>query len=339
VLLFPGVLVAAALVILLPKRDLFRQRDFVFLLVLLLFTLIAAFIFDPKLGMPRDWDLFSFFGFPLVLFGYYFMVRSRAVIKGSSQAAGLCVALGLFSLAPRVIAQTSPDIALTQVYSYSQLDLKRSMFLFQRIHGYYWERGQYERSPLLSLDWESLFPELGLITRSMELREQGQRSEAARLLERAVEHNPLFAPSYCNLGSCYLELGQIDRALAVLEIAEGLNPHSVGMLNDLGYAYLRAGRMADAAECWKRALAIDDRYMPVRLKLLDYYAATGNEQQYFQLLVSTAESEEAPASVHKVLGDWYLDQGSTERAAMQYRRALEKGLDSTELNGVWQRIP
>lgn len=41
----------------------------------------TAFVFDPKLGMPRDWDLFSFAGVPLILGLAYLLLNVPSVVS------------------------------------------------------------------------------------------------------------------------------------------------------------------------------------------------------------------------------------------------------------------
>ncbi|MBV9541259.1 MAG: tetratricopeptide repeat protein, partial [Alphaproteobacteria bacterium] len=54
--------------------------------------------------------------------------------------------------------------------------------------------------------------------------------------------------------------GRYREALADLQRAENLAPDDVPVLNALGLAYARQGRMADAVACFDRILALDPNF-------------------------------------------------------------------------------
>lgn len=58
-------------------------------------------------------------------------------------------------------------------------------------------------------------------------------------------------------GNTSLDHGEVDQAVAQLEQAAALVPHASEIQNDLGVAYLAAGRSADARRAFERAVDLD----------------------------------------------------------------------------------
>ena len=95
-------------------------------------------------------------------------------------------------------------------------------------------------------------------------RLRGRLDEARVELLRAVEDPRTGAAPWIKLGALELEQGHLDSSIARLERARALAPASVEMLNYLGEAYRRAGRVSDARLAWQRSLALDPRQADLR---------------------------------------------------------------------------
>lgn len=91
------------------------------------------------------------------------------------------------------------------------------------------------------------------------LNESGQLSEATAALETAVKLDPAYAQAWYNLGLAYNTDHRADRAIEMIEKAEGLARNPL-------YPYARAtilarqGRMDEARGAAKTALSIDPNY-------------------------------------------------------------------------------
>lgn len=339
IMLFPGLLVAAASIVSAGPGKRRFGHDYMFLLVLLVTSIVVVFVIDPNLGMPRDWDLFAFSGISVVVSGFYMILRLSSGARTATLAALLAILLGFMSLIPRVISQVVPKLCLAQVYDYARLDLKRNLFFLQQLHQYYWDHGQSERSPLMSFDYDEQFPEYGLLLAALELKKQGNCVDAVPILKRAITLNPTMVPPYSNLGSCYLDLGFPDSALLPLRIADGLSPHRILTILDLGQAYLRTGSLEKARRCFERALEINSDFIPARVRLLELYSLTLERHNYVGLLLETAAMPNAPASVNKELGDYYVEVLQFDRAREEYLLAIRKGLPEDDVREILETFP
>ena len=88
------------------------------------------------------------------------------------------------------------------------------------------------------------------------LAERGQRlEEAERLARRAVELAPRSPQALDALAAVLVRRGDGPGALSALEHADAMGGNDLRVVEHLGDAYRAAGRPADAAAAWRRALA------------------------------------------------------------------------------------
>jgi lipoprotein NlpI len=107
---------------------------------------------------------------------------------------------------------------------------------------------------------------LGAAERAFLLNKRGvgrigmQRRElAAQDFEAALEAQPAFAPALTNLGNLLFDAGDVEGAIARYERAIALDSeYAVAHLN-LGAAYKRAGRIADAVRALRQAERLERR--------------------------------------------------------------------------------
>ncbi len=99
------------------------------------------------------------------------------------------------------------------------------------------------RSPILET-------QLGMI-----LRHAGRRDDALKWLNDATASQPPFPPAFLEYGSLLLQLNRRDEAIAVLERGLALVPNFSEILVHLGSAYAGRGERAKATEFFARAIA------------------------------------------------------------------------------------
>jgi tetratricopeptide (TPR) repeat protein len=94
--------------------------------------------------------------------------------------------------------------------------------------------------------------------------------EAAATFERAVAIAPNDARAYLSLGAVYLAMGDFDRAIPMFDRSSLITPTGLALSN-LGTAYYRLGRFADAAAAYERAIRLDAKAPLVHGNLGDAY--------------------------------------------------------------------
>ena len=339
ILLLPGLPLVAVTLFFLPLKKVFRQREYHYLLILLVSTLGAVFIFDPKLGMPRDWDLFSFSGVPLVILGYYLVLENRRFIKSYITVTVLSIVLGFLSFFPRVMSQVVPEVSVGHCKNYFELDKMKNRTARLILITFYRKAGDENMAQLERERWRADFPEKRLVDSAVVLINTGHPLEAVPLLRRVLQINPLYADAWLNLGTCYTYLQDYDLAIKYLIIANGLNPYNAQFLNDLGAAYLYMANYQRAEKALKQSVSFDTTLFQALFNLVQLYALQNDEDKYYQYFLKLVSRSEASAEVLKGLGDSNLRRRDYRRAAEAYRVAVQKGLDSAYVNQLTEKYP
>jgi len=92
-------------------------------------------------------------------------------------------------------------------------------------------------------------------------------TDALPLLERAVELRPKEGIIIDSLGWAHYRLRHLEHAAALLERASRLSPKNAEMQYHLGAVYAGLGRTEDAKKRFRRALDIDQAFLPARAAL------------------------------------------------------------------------
>lgn len=83
--------------------------------------------------------------------------------------------------------------------------------------------------------------------------QQGQHAAAIAEFQKAAELAPDFGPAFVDLGVAYMKVNRYADAVAPLEKAQRLDPAIPGLQSMLGYAWLFQGYAARAIPCFKAA--------------------------------------------------------------------------------------
>lgn len=338
-LLLPGLPVLGVMFVATRDRRLLRRPEFRFLILLLLSTLGAVYIFNPGIGMPRNWDLFSIAGPPMAVFGFYFTLQARAAERPRLVATVLAICLGFLVLLPRAVSQVYPEIARTHFKHYATLDKLRNRNAWMLLLRSAREEEDTKALQQELMDWKKGFPEETILLQGKSLRDQGQFASAAVYFKQAIELNPIYHDAWSHLGEAYLRMKRYDSAMILLKIADGLNPYNSGTLNNMGSAYFYRRDFERAEECWIRAAIVDTSVFQPLFNLTRMYQALKQEGKYFDALVKLASHAEAPHSVVRELADYYLRKGQVLPAAATYRIALRKGLDTAYVKDLIVKYP
>ena len=338
-LLVPGLLIVIVALFGRSVRHILKQRPSIYLLILIASVLGAALIFDPKLGMPRDWDLFAFAGVPVVVFVISlllkvdFPTRSRLLVVGS--VAGLAILL----LIPRAFSLANTEMSLAHFENQLLLDQLKNKNATTLLMNYYIENGNDEAARRIWRYSKETFPEDEAAQEAMSMVARGQYLQAEQTLMGILERDPLSWNAFTTLGACYFYMNKPDSAIVVLDIALGINPHGPRALNNKAAAHLRKGDFARAEALWLESHYLDSITIEPLSGLVELYKATRNEQQYFQYLIKLTSLPTAPMTYYRDVGDYYLTKGQLDAAVNAYRRALDKGLDSTYVLELLSKSP
>src|ERR1039458_5047782 len=117
---------------------------------------------------------------------------------------------------------------------------------------------------------------------------------AEQEFHRALDLNPNFAQAHHWYGNLLLgPAGRHEEAISELQRAQELDPLSVIINADTGFAYYLAGRYDLALQAYQRVLATNPNFVPIRYYLAQYYRQTG---QYDLWLKENLENDRLSGS-------------------------------------------
>lgn len=145
-----------------------------------------------------------------------------------------------------------------------------------------------------------------------------------RLLNAELEKKVFAGFAFDELVRIYKVEGKYGRLVDVCEKVVAAQPDDVGFLNDLGDAYLRAGRAGEAVKVFMKMTEMDPDASAAYCGLGNARIAAedfdGAEEAYKQAVA--IDPTEAGSFYHK-LANAYLHAGHYERAEKAYRKCLE----------------
>lgn len=158
----------------------------------------------------------------------------------------------------------------------------------------------------------------------------GDMETALAALEIAVEINPSLAESRTNLGNIYLQKDKIEEAIYQYEAALKINPSDAKTHNNLGNAYIRRGWLTNAVGHYQQSIELDANFTEAYRNLATAYCKDEKFGQAQMILNRAIDLEPENALLYSQLGDVYSKMGDCEKAMFQYQKALKKKGDLAE---------
>lgn len=135
-------------------------------------------------------------------------------------------------------------------------------------------------------------------------------ADARKYYERAIKANPRYPEAINNLGTIYYAKKSYRRAINQYRKALRISPNSASIHSNLGTGYFARKDYKRAAEAWQQALALDP----------DVFETRNSRGVLLQ-----ERSVDERAKFHYYMAKMYAKSGSTERALLYIRKALEEG--------------
>jgi tetratricopeptide (TPR) repeat protein len=321
------------------SQELSRRPSYRFLTVAFFCCLAMVFVLDPKLGMPRDWDLFSFAGIPIVMFWYLFLLDQRVEITKRITVLMLSLSLGAIVLIPRAVIFASQDHSVQMIKSYVNLDHTKSKNLCF-ILGQELERwGRVVEATETFQLVNAQYPEIAMNEQSQQQLNEGRVADAISMTNQALHLNPIFPDAYSNLGTAYLASGQLNDALEQYRISYGLNPGNVKIRFNLANVYARFGNTSESRLWLERSLDIDSSFSPaiVGMAIVAVAENRSDEIPYWLDRLSAAQEVE-PVFVGDLVRQ-LLRKNLYDLAARAITIGQEHGVDSTTVAGFVRDFP
>ena len=189
---------------------LFKRADTIFLLLLTLTGLGFMWVIDPKLGMPRDWDLLSLSAFGLTLVAVHLLGKRQ--IMALKRLAIPLIIYAVCASVPYLCMNLTADSAIKYVKYFIDLDVQKSLPATVVLRTYY--KNQEYQPAVDSLDalYNKRYQNKIKIRQAINAMHSGD-IETARRLAATVKPLRYFANYHDMLSNLYRHAGDQDRAL------------------------------------------------------------------------------------------------------------------------------
>ena len=338
-LLIPGLLILLVSFFNLPLRRLWKRDSFKFLVIGSISVIGGGFIFDPKLGMPRDWDLFSFIALPISILLYHSLISNSKKLPGMGTIILLSVSLGFLSLIPRAVVQADEDASVALFNDYIRLDKIKNRTSRVLLVKFYNDKKLIQLASKTFVEWKDDFPEENILKEGIAKLSERKIDEAYNLVNRALSLNPAYGDAYGILGMCMVEYNKQEAAIEPLEICVALNPSNSVALNTLGlvYTYLKKYDMAE--KYLLKAVSIDTLGFKIYYNIYKFYKLTGRNKNLFHFLKKSSEKKDAPLHVLQELLNYYLINKQYSQAASFINSNLVIKYDSLYISKLVDSYP
>jgi len=158
--------------------------------------------------------------------------------------------------------------------------------------------------------------------------------ESRRVLERALQLNPLNTDHSANLARLHRTWGQmasdsaqqvekLDKALEYYHQATSLSPHNAQLFNEWGQVYYILGDREKALEKYQYSLSLDQEYDQTYLLLGGLYLNEKELDKAAQAYSRALELSPTIVEAHSALGYIYSQQGKLQEAVEENLKVLE----------------
>lgn len=321
------------------RRVVTRSDRYRFLFAAAIAGVGLVFVFDPKLGMLRDWDLFAYASVPVVLFWSLFCLAPSHVTRAGRALAILTIALNLVVLAPRVAVAMSPDRSMRMVEQIFRLERAKAKSLHFLTVDYLRSNGYKARGDSLANSILTRYPEINLHEQAVTLYDKGRARESIVLDSLALSINPAYYDPYTSMCAAYVSLNQLDKALEVGEIVFGLNPRNPGIAYNLGNINAHLSRLKASERYLKIALDLDSAYEPALFGMATLAVANGEPVELQRWLARLPVNGKVDSSRFADLVRWACMRKRFDYAADLLRFGLQYRFDSAAVTQFLRKYP
>ncbi|MCK4403761.1 MAG: tetratricopeptide repeat protein [candidate division Zixibacteria bacterium] len=302
-----GILILLTTVLAFFKRINLKESVVRFLLVVSICGLAYAFLVDPKLGYPRDWDLSAFTGLGYTFLGLYiFLNYWRGIKTGDLRYVILTLLFtSLISTVPWIYVNATEKKAVTRFEHLLDLDEERSAYGHENLAMYYSKRREWQKE---IRHWEkaiALTNNARYITNLAVVYYNLQSYDLAlKELERSLKIDSTFDFTHFCMGEIFIQRGRYQKAIAEYRKAIQLRPDITQYYDNLGSLLSNLERYGEAVEVFEQGLKANPGYFPIYRNLGYTYFNLGDliqAEKYLRLYLQYSPQAEDETEVRQVL--------------------------------------
>jgi len=302
-----GVLILLISILGLGNKIDFKDRIIQFLLILSGSMLAYAFFMDPKLGYPRDWDLFAFTGLGYTILGIHLFLKGSREMKLKNLryvTLGL-LAASLISTIPWIYVNASEKKSVERFGYLLDLDKKRSPSGRENLAIYYEEKGEWQKE---IQQWEKAIAITGsarYIDNLATVYFNNQQFDLAlRELKRSIAVDSVFDFTHFGIAEVYVKTGRYEEAITEYRKAIKAKPNLTQYYDNLGVLLTNLKRYPEAIQVFQDGLKSNPGYAPIYRNLgYSYYNVREYSlaEKYLNQYLERSPKAEDEAEVRDVL--------------------------------------
>lgn len=295
--------------------------------------LLSAFIFEPKLGMPRDWDLISVLLIGSYLTGVYFIIDRRRCFKYYNVLIAIIVLVNLSVFIPWLGLHNSVKGLYDYNINVSTLDIKHGRLGYWIALVYSDKIGDYTEAKKINKYNKIHYPEVDLNKKGSAYLDKNDLVNAEKCFDKAINENPQFRGSYTNKAGVQFVTKRHKEALKTIILAEALNPGSSQVEYMLAINYAALNQFEKGLKHLHKSIYYDKSTPSPYMALGHYYYNTGKLDSslfYYTCLPDTA----FPPEIYYRLGLTQLAIKNTNEAFSNFDKYLAEGSNSAIINEI-----
>ncbi len=270
-----GILIGLTAILSFWRKINFKDRSFRFLLILSLCSLAYAFFMDPKLGYPRDWDLFAFTGLGYTVMGIYILIKGwrEVKLKDLRYVTWALLFTSLLSTVPWIYVNASEKKSVKRIEYLLDLDNRRSPSGRENLAIYYDQKKEWQKE---IAQWEKAIAITGSARYIDNLAtvyfNNQQYDLALKELKRSLKIDSTFDFTHFGLAEVYVRMGRNEEAIAEYRKAIQARPNLTQYYDNLGVLLTNLKRYPEAIQVFEEGLKSNPRYYPLYRNLgYSYY--------------------------------------------------------------------
>ncbi len=174
----------------------------------------------------------------------------------------------------------------------------------------------------------SLAKSMDKLKEAVKLANSGKSEEAKHLFEEILLIDPKNTDALYNLGMCFTDLGQPDKAVVVLKKSIEYNPKQSNSYVALGYAYAKMGDSESAKKYFLDALKLDADNSYAMRNLGGIFGKNGDVEKSLYYLEKAYSLNPSDTSTTYGLGYCYQQVKDFQKADQYYHKLLEMDVPS-----------
>jgi len=312
-----------------------KKKTIVFLLINSLSALFFLFVIDPRLSMPRDWDLFSLCGFAPGLLFVSLLDGKMPIFKQK-----LILSFTLFLIGaslPYLMTNLNEKSSVRYTEHFINFDIYRNRITFLNLRNYYYDKGDRTKVDSLNALYAEYYPYVREYGRVYSAIKQGDISGAKQLALTLPDDR--FSVDYYNMWTTlhYLD-GDYQAALESSKKAIQLDRYSAQSYLYLGMAYRELGYSDSALNAFHEGYTLNPTNTSVLVEMISIFQDSNKYDSSIIFSRRLLDIDSTSADSFYFLTLAFLEQQMMDSARVYGRLYRKYGVSDPQFNSRWNKI-